>query len=119
MSKTKTLGRDDILAIDDLPTRTVNVPEWGGTITLRSLTAAERDAWEIGLYNEKSGGKPMNISASVVALCAIKPDGTRLFTDADIEVLARKSGRVLKRLWNAASDLNGLGVNDAEELEKN
>ena len=38
------LDKAAILTADDLGRREVAVPEWGGTVLIRGLTGAERDA---------------------------------------------------------------------------
>ncbi len=45
------LSRDQILGASDLPTETVDVPEWGGQVIVRSMTGAERDRFELSLYS--------------------------------------------------------------------
>ena len=45
--------RDDILQIDDLPTESVEVPEWGMTLFVRSMNGCERDQYEVGLMDTK------------------------------------------------------------------
>ena len=44
------LTRDLILKADDIQTREVEVPEWGGTVLIRALTGTERDAYEAEAY---------------------------------------------------------------------
>ncbi len=39
------LTGEEILGADDLPTEVVPVPEWDGTVIVRTLTGAERDHW--------------------------------------------------------------------------
>ena len=39
----KRLSKDDILGVEDLSTEDVEVPEWGGMVTLRELKGSERD----------------------------------------------------------------------------
>ena len=43
------LTRDQILAVSDIQTEEVHVPEWGGTVLVRGLTGAERDEFEAGM----------------------------------------------------------------------
>ena len=37
------LNKEQIQSVSDLETQDVEVPEWGGTVRLKSLTGAERD----------------------------------------------------------------------------
>lgn len=49
------LTREAILSADDLPAETVDVPEWGGKVRIRTMTGSERDAFESSLIG--TGGK--------------------------------------------------------------
>lgn len=113
------LSRDAILQADDLPTETVEVKEWGGSVCIRSMTGAERDKYEASMVERK--GKDVqvnlkNIRARLVALCCIDEDGKRLFADSDMEALGKKSAAALDRVFAVAQKLNGLSAQDVEEL---
>lgn len=116
------LKRDDILNINDLPFEDVEVPEWGGVVRIRALTAAERDKFEASIVVRK-GNKtelnPENMRAKLVALAAIDEEGNRLFTEKDVEVLGRKSAAALDRLFQVAQKLSGLSPESLEEKVKN
>ena len=117
----KVLGRDEILTADDLPTRLVDCPEWGGAVRLRCLTGAERDAWEGLWYSRKQKDKfdARNLRASLVAACAVDDEGELLFAPADIEALGAKCAAPLDRLFETAQNLSGLTDEDVDELEGN
>jgi hypothetical protein len=42
----KSLTKDEILEAADLSTKAVDVPEWGGSVNVRTMTGADRDAFE-------------------------------------------------------------------------
>jgi hypothetical protein len=113
-----TLTKDNILTANDLPTETVNVPEWGGDVKVRSLTARERDTFEQSL---NSHGKPnlSNIRARLCALCIVGDDGARLFADDEMDALGNKSATALGRVFDVAQRLNGLGQAAGDTAEKN
>ena len=48
----KFLTRNEILAVDDLQTQKVDVPEWGGSVYVRGLTGSERDALEASIVKQ-------------------------------------------------------------------
>ncbi len=115
----KTLSRDDILAADDLPRESVEVPEWGGAVHLRSMTGTERDAFEVGLMG-KTGTNMENIRSRLITLTAVDEKGERLFPEeGDVILLGKKSAAALDRLFAVAQRLNGLSARDVEVLEKN
>lgn len=113
------LGKDEIIGKDDLATEVVEVPEWGGEVILRTLTASERDAYEASIF--KPGGKSdyQNLRSKLLARCMVDDKGKRLFKDSEVDTLGAKSARVLDRLFDRAQKLNGMGAKDAEEMLKN
>lgn len=118
----KYLSREDILGASDLQYEDVEVPEWGGTVRLRGLTGSERDEFEAGIVRRRGRdveANLQNIRAKLVSLAAVDEDGKRLFSEADVAALGRKSARALDRLFSVAQRLSGLTDNDVEELAKN
>ena len=122
MTKKKTtviLTKDAIIAKNDLPKKIVSVPEWGGSVYVRSLTAADRDHYEASIVNGDDT-KFENIRARFLSLCIVDEDGTRLFTSAkDVTALGQKSSAALDRVWGVAKNLNKISKEDIEELAKN
>jgi len=113
------LTRDTILAVDDREYETVPCPEWGGEVRLRSLTGAERDAYEQSLVQTRGKSREMNLRnarAKLVALCAVDESGKRLFADADVDALGKKNAKPLDRLFDAARRLSGLSEDDVGRL---
>lgn len=112
------LTKGQILAADDKPTKDVPVPEWGGDVRVRTMSASERDQWE----NETYGSGKVNtvdFRARFVALCLVDEAGVRVFTDEEVAELGTKSAAAMQRVFNAAQNLNALTGKDIEELEKN
>lgn len=114
------LTRDQILGADDLRAVEVEVPEWGGTVRVRALTGAERDAYEVALAGVRPDGSRranlVNVRARLVAMTCVDEAGVRLFTDADAEALGAKSAPAMERVFDVASRLSGLTEADVEEL---
>jgi hypothetical protein len=107
--------RDKILGADDLPVTEVDVPEWGETVRVKALDAEERFNLSV-----QAGGKPGAVfMASVVAATVVDEDGNRVFTDDDVPALARKNGKAVKRLFDAADELNAFTDKAVRSLEKN
>lgn len=116
------LTRDAILGASDLTTEDVNVPEWGGPVRVRSLTAAQRDKFEADsmVGNGKNRDLNMvNIRARLVSLTIVGEDNQPIFGAADVKALGDKSGRALDRVFEVASRLSGIGESDIEELAGN
>ena len=115
------LTRDWILKHEDLPRELIEVPEWGGSVYIRCLTAAERDAWEASVVNLEAKGKQpktdlRNLRAKLVVRCACDEEGKRIFEDADIDALGGKSAAALDRLYSVAARLSKITKSDEEEL---
>lgn len=119
---TKLLSREDILNVKDIMTKTVSVPDWGGSVIVKGLTGAQRNAFEQSLIKGQGKSAKMNLDnamAKLVALTIVDADGKRLFSQADIEALGQKSGKALAQVYTVASELSGLTEDDVEELTKN
>jgi hypothetical protein len=117
------LSRDSILSSSDLPTEEVPVPEWGGTVFVRTMSGTERDNFEQVILEGKStkGGtaKMVNVRAKLAVKVLVDEQGKRLFTDEDAGILGSKSGKALDRIFEVAQRLAGIGEKDIAELEKN
>lgn len=114
--------RTAILEAQDSQRQAVEVPEWGVTVYVRTLSGTERDAFEAGLV--KGQGKQRkpdlaNLRARLVALCAVDAEGKRIFADGDVDALGRKAAAPLDRIFTAAQQLNGLTEKDVEDLAGN
>jgi hypothetical protein len=114
------LSKEAILAADDRPTMDVEVPEWGGTVRVRALSGAERDAYEIALAGIRPDGtrRPnlVNVRARLIALTVVDEAGARMFSDKDAEALGAKSAAAMQRVFEAAQRLSALTDEDVEEL---
>ncbi len=131
------LTKDQILSASDLPTEEVQVPEWGGSVFVRTMNGTERDAFEQDIIaarardaeqNEASDGVPnaaksnselVNIRARLAVKTVVDAQGNRLFTDNDAAALGKKSGKALDRIFDVAQRLSGIGEKDVKELEGN
>ena len=114
------LTKDALLRATKLAVECVEIPELGGRVHVRELTAAERDTWEDACFRERrdAGGIP-NLRAKLVVMCACDEQGALLFRPADAEALGRTSAVVVERIFDVALRLNRMRAKDVEELEKN
>ena len=113
------LNRESILQADDLPKELVDVPEWGGSVYVRSLTGAERDRFESSMIKQRGKNQQMNldnIRAKLAVLTVCDEEGKRIFSSADIDELSKKSAAALDRIFAVARRLSGLGEDDVKEL---
>jgi len=112
------LSKEQILAADDMGLKEVEVPEWGGNVFVRVMTVGERDSYENEwIVNKNKGVENFRSKFLQRVLCDEK--GELLFTASEIDLLAKKSARVITRIWEAAMKHNALSDGDVEELAKN
>lgn len=104
------LTREQILATTDLRTETVEVPEWGGAIRIREMSARRRSEFE-KLAAEQGDDYAV---AWLVAESCVDEAGQRVFTQEDLEALREKSAAALLRVFHAAAQINNLGNLDQQ-----
>jgi len=107
------LSIDDILKID-LKTEMVEVPEWGGSVTIKELNAKEVE--DFGITVNKSPGDALGLMCQ---LSIVNDDGTKMFHKNKIDQLIGKSHSALLKIFNASMVLSGLSDKAAEDIEKN
>jgi len=114
----KNLTRDDILNADDIKTEKVEVPEWGGDVFIRTMSAKEGDDFGASLIEGKKTNLS-NVRAKFCALVIVDDKGKTLFSEKDVRALGKKSSRALERIFTAAQKLNGMTPEDVEDMVKN
>jgi hypothetical protein len=115
-----------IMQADDLGIETVTIPEWKTAdgkpmvVGIRTLTVGDRDSFEAEMLRAKESGYASmeNFRAKYLVRCLCHPEsGDLLFTDpAD---LAKKSSKVVSRLFDKATKRNAMSQEDVDELAKN
>ncbi len=136
MSDKKFLSQQDILQADDLKTIEIEVPEWGGWLLLQEISAGDRDWLEASMLSDaQTEGKVSLETATgtqvgaelfrvrLVTLSIIDPNTReRLFSNRQVEQLAKKSNKALNRLGQAVLKLNGMTEEEVvavgEDLER-
>jgi hypothetical protein len=115
------LNKEQILGAQDMKTETVEVPEWGGAVLVKTMTGTERDAFEFSLVagQDAEKRKVSHVRARLVAYTLVDEAGALLFSEADIAALGAKSAAALDRVYDVAARLNGVGQKDLEALAKN
>jgi len=116
------LSKDQIWQVEDTLIVDVHVPEWNGTVRLRGLSGAERDAFEAESVQQVGSDvrvNKRNFRARLIAACAINEDGTPLFDKRDIIHLGQKAAKPLDRLFDECLRLNGMRPDDVKELTEN
>lgn len=122
-SMSKILSKADILTASDLTTEQVEVPEWGGAVIVRSMTGAQRDAYEATLMTRDAAGKlevnTDNMRAKLLLVTLVDEQGNPLFTAEDLAALSGKNAGAIERLALVAQKLNGLNRTAVDDAAKN
>lgn len=128
----KVLKRKDLNAVAvsgaDIKREYVPTPEWADIgddpdtvfVCIRALTGSERDAYEASVVSIKGKDRQLNlvnVRAKLVSKVLIDPEtGERLYSDAEVAELGKRSAAVLDRIFDAARKLSGLTEDDVKEL---
>jgi hypothetical protein len=116
------LTKDQILAADDMGLLKVEVPEWGGEVYIRVFMVGERDSYErmVQLSRLSAGGGVLPVNGRSELLWRVLCDekGSLMFSVDDVEVLSKKSGAVMGRLFDMAMKHNYLREEDVQQLGK-
>jgi len=114
------LNKSAILGASDLKHEDVPVPAWGGTVRIRNMTGAERDAFRAAIAAQGEAGVPIGkFSAALLVATCVDESGVRLFDADDMAALQAKSAASLDAPAAVAMRLNGLGAGAVEDAEKN
>lgn len=115
----KLLTRDAILAADDLKSEVVEVPEWSGSVKVRTMTGNERDALMSAMTGADGKFNPAGYRLRMLARCIVGADGQPVFGEADLQALGQKNPIVTDRIFEVADRLNSIGEAKIQEAEKN
>jgi hypothetical protein len=115
------LSKDAIFAAKDTDVHEVEVPEWGGTILLRSMTGEQRNNYEYWAHQQSQAESPdyRGIRERLIICCAVDDDGSPLFGDEDLAALASKNSEVIDRLHDKCQEICGMDSNALEDAAKN
>jgi hypothetical protein len=108
--------RDKILAAKDIPTESVNIPEWDVDVLVKGMSAGDRILLMQNAYDQKT--QQVNMAAiypDVVVSCVFDPDTDEpVFTDADKAALMGKSSAAIEAIAAVGLRLSGIG-NEQED----
>jgi hypothetical protein len=111
MKMAKILTAEEILGAQDVQFETVNVPEWGGDVKIRSM-----DSFAVLRF---TGPEKRNDAASlVVALSVCDESGELVFKESDVAKLKAKCVHAIMRISKAALRLNGLDQTEIQAKEE-
>lgn len=112
----KRLTKADILAAPQRQYDTVDVPEWGGEVLIRSWTVAEADEVAKVITAGVEEGYVKNFREQIVARSVVEDENADgpMFSLDEIEQLGQLAPAAMNRVHKAALKLNKLET-EAEE----
>ena len=97
------------------PREEVSLPEFGGSVWVRSMSAGERDRFE----EVHSKLKNIDYRARLAVATMCDAEGNALFSESDIPSLSALPSNVFDRVLDVAHRLNGFGGEAREDARKN
>ena len=107
------LTREQILG-QSPRTTPVDLPELGGSVFVRQMTARERLQ-----FLQRAESDRETTGAWLVATLTVDADGKPVFTQADVEALQDQPFGTIDRIAEAVLKLNGLHRDSAEAVSGN
>ena len=112
----KVLNLLDLETCDtEMLVRSVAVPEWGGVVHVRRLTALERGQLDEVVYAENGKMKPEVFGPGFVAAALCDAAGKSFYKVGDllaVRNIGAKSGTAVRRVYDEVAKLNGLRDDD-------
>lgn len=103
------LTRDQILSAQDHKTERVSIPDWGGDVFVRTLSASEWSQYENDSMIGETGNKHVdaaNLRARLVILCCVDESKKQIFTMADMESINSKHIANVELVYDASMKIN-------------
>ena len=111
--------RDQILAAQDIPSESVDVPEWGVKVEVRGMTGAERTRIMDLAVDQKGGVNLQFVYPEIVIATSFDPtSGEQIFSPNDRDALLAKSANALDRLASVGMRLSGFTQESADVAGK-
>ena len=98
-----------------VPKVEVHIPEFGGSVYVKTMTGSERDQFEADHIKSPN----QDIRGRLAAYTVCDENGKLLFSPSDVKALGNKSAAGLDRIFAIAIKLNGISKQDVEDLEAN
>jgi hypothetical protein len=116
MARLKRLTRTALLSNPDVRYEDIDVPEWGGSMMVRSMTAGERRQARLLAREIDDNGNvsvdDVKMGCTVIAMCCEDP---KLQVE-DVNDLYKKASGVLQRVFNKILALSGFSESQAAAL---
>jgi len=112
---------NEILAKDDFTYAEIDVPEWGGTLRLRSLSGAQRTIITARAQKNKVTGD--GLYEQLIIMSAVDEDNKLIFDEKQhLEMLKMRNSAITKKIGEKVLEISGFkpdAESDLESAEKN
>jgi Phage tail assembly chaperone len=126
----KLLNAGEILGVKDLKSEVVSVPEWGGDVKIRELSASDREWFQSQAFVDEEvtvNGKAeirrkfniVHLRAKLLARSIVDENDNPIFDDDEVKLLGAKSNAAIERLFVASQKLSGLDQTAVDDAAKN
>lgn len=111
--------RDRILTADDTQSELVEIPEWGVTLEVRSMSGAAR-ASLMQMAMESGGNVDITrVYPDLIVQTVFDPEtGEQVFEEADKHAIMAKNGALLDKVVEVATRISGFSDNAIDEAGK-
>ena len=109
------LTRESFFAVPAPKVERIEIPELGGHVWLKPMSAGDRDRFEA----EHATAKQRDFRARLAVASVCDEAGSLLFGAADVPQLSKLPASALEPIVRTAVRINALTDEDIEELEKN
>ena len=114
------LTREFLKDYDNTDIRPLFIPEWENRMAhVRNVSAEVRERFEKKSAAKKYTDAKLQIRAEAAVLSVCDGTGKLTFTKEDAEWLTEKHAGALDRIFDLFCEINHVGMEDVEELEKN
>jgi len=117
--ETKILTKRDVLKQKTLKTETVDIPEWGGSLIVQEMTAAQRDSFEDWVLSKGDDKSSKGTRVAIIINTVVDENGKPFFTDLDALELGKKPGIIIDRIASVGLRLSGMSEGSIKEEVKN
>ena len=111
----KILTREDILNVKDIQQEEVFIKEWGGSVTVQSLSGKRRSEIMDACMSDKGKMNTGKLYPALMVAGCVEP----VFTRADSEAINERNSGALEKVCKVIMRLSGISADDLEEAEKN
>ena len=113
------VNRDQFLNPVALKIEEIWVPELGGVIYIKGMSAAGRAKFE-RQFELKSGSKNLRkireLRERLIVAVVCDKDGAKLFTEADVEQIGQQPITMIERIVKKAEELCGFTIDSVDDM---